>query len=54
MRFEQAARAIEHAVAPAMRQRRVTKDVGGGLGTMATADAIVDFLRSEKAVASSV
>jgi 3-isopropylmalate dehydrogenase len=53
VRFEEAARAIEKAVAAAMRAGRVTKDVGGGLGTMAAADAIADILRSDKAVASA-
>jgi 3-isopropylmalate dehydrogenase len=43
-RFEEASRAIENAVAAAMREGRVTRDVGGGLGTSATGQAIVDIL----------
>jgi 3-isopropylmalate dehydrogenase len=43
-RFESAARAIEDAVAVAMRRGRVTRDVGGNLGTEATGQAIVDIL----------
>lgn len=45
-RFEEAARAIENAVAAAMREGRVTRDVGGGLGTAATGQAIVDIVMS--------
>jgi 3-isopropylmalate dehydrogenase len=45
-RFESAARAIEDAVAVAMRRGRVTRDVGGNLGTEATGRAIVDILNS--------
>ena len=45
-RFEEASRAIENAVAAAMREGRVTRDVGGGLGTAATGQAIVDVLMS--------
>ncbi len=45
-RFEEAARAIEDAVAAAMREGRVTRDVGGSLGTAATGQAIVDVLKS--------
>jgi 3-isopropylmalate dehydrogenase len=45
-RFEMAARAIDDAVAAAMREGRVTRDVGGNLGTAATGRAIVDLLQS--------
>ncbi|MGE5159153.1 MAG: isocitrate/isopropylmalate dehydrogenase family protein [Gemmatimonas sp.] len=43
-RFEEAARAIENAVAAAMRDGRVTRDVGGSLGTAAAGRAIADIL----------
>jgi 3-isopropylmalate dehydrogenase len=46
-RFEQAARAIEHAVATAIQSGRATRDVGGTLGTAATGQAIVEILQSE-------
>jgi 3-isopropylmalate dehydrogenase len=45
-RFEQAARAIENAVAAAIQAGLATKDVGGNLGTAATGRAIVDILAS--------
>src|SRR6202140_4903777 len=45
-RFEQAARAIENAVAAAIQGGRATKDVGGNLGTAATGQAIVEILAS--------
>jgi 3-isopropylmalate dehydrogenase len=44
MRFEAAARAVEAAVARAMQAGRVTKDIGGNLGTVAAGQAIVDLL----------
>lgn len=50
-RFESAGRAIEAAVASAIRQRRVTRDVGGALGTAAAGRAIVDILQSDGAIA---
>ena len=43
-RFEQAARAIEDAVAAAIQGGRATRDVGGDLGTAATGQAIVEIL----------
>ncbi len=46
VRFESAGRAIDDAVAIAMREGRVTRDVGGSLGTAATGQAIVDILHS--------
>src|ERR1700688_1904341 len=45
-RYEQAARAIEHAVAVAIQGGRATRDVGGNLGTAATGQAIVEILAS--------
>jgi 3-isopropylmalate dehydrogenase len=44
-RFETAARAIDDAIVAAMREGRVTRDVGGNLGTAATGRAIVDLLQ---------
>jgi 3-isopropylmalate dehydrogenase len=52
-RYESAARAIENAVAVAMRSGRATKDVGGDLGTAATGQAIVEILQSDVAAASA-
>jgi 3-isopropylmalate dehydrogenase len=52
-RYESAARAIEDAVAVAMRSGRATKDVGGDLGTAATGQAIVEILQSDVAAASA-
>jgi 3-isopropylmalate dehydrogenase len=46
-RYQAAAHAIENAVAAAMKSGRATSDVGGNLGTAATAQAIVDILQSE-------
>jgi 3-isopropylmalate dehydrogenase len=43
-RFEEAARAVEGAVATAIKTGRATKDVGGKLGTIATGQAIVEIL----------
>src|SRR6202166_3873749 len=45
-RFEEAARAVEGAVATAIKTGRATKDVGGKLGTIATGEAVVELLRS--------
>jgi len=45
-RYEQAARAIENAVAAAIQGGRATRDVGGNLGTAATGQAIVEILSS--------
>ena len=45
-RYQAAAHAIENAVAAAMKSGRATSDVGGNLGTAATAQAIVDILQS--------
>jgi 3-isopropylmalate dehydrogenase len=50
-RFESAARAIEQAVGIAMQQGRVSRDVGGTLGTAATGQAIADILQSAEATA---
>jgi 3-isopropylmalate dehydrogenase len=44
-RFQIAASAIENAIAAAMHSGRATTDVGGSLGTAATAQAIVDILQ---------
>src|ERR1700688_463209 len=52
-RYEQAARAIEHAVAVAIQGGRATRDVGGNLGTAATGRAIVEILGSDMASASA-
>jgi 3-isopropylmalate dehydrogenase len=49
VRFQSAARAIEDAVAVAMRKGRVTRDVGGALGTAATGCAIVESLHAAEA-----
>lgn len=46
VRFEQASRAIEGAVATAIKAGRATKDVGGTLGTAATGEAVVEILKS--------
>jgi len=45
-RFEEAARAIEGAVASAIEAGRATRDVGGHLGTAATGQAVVEILRA--------
>jgi 3-isopropylmalate dehydrogenase len=45
-RFEEAASAVENAVAVAIQGGRATKDVGGHLGTAATGQAIVEILAS--------
>jgi 3-isopropylmalate dehydrogenase len=50
--FESAARAIENAVAMAIQSGRVTRDVGGNLGTAATGRAIVEILNSDPATES--
>jgi 3-isopropylmalate dehydrogenase len=49
-RFQSAAQGIENAIATAMQQRCVTRDVGGSLGTRATAQSIVRILRSDVGV----
>jgi 3-isopropylmalate dehydrogenase len=51
--FQKAAHAIENAIAIAMQSRRVTRDVGGSLGTKATAEAIAGILRSDFGAALS-
>src|SRR5581483_5496391 len=43
-RFEEAARAVEGAVAAAIEAGQVTKDIGGALGTAATGRAVVEIL----------
>jgi 3-isopropylmalate dehydrogenase len=45
--YRTAAHAIENAVAVATQSGRATRDVGGSLGTAATAQAITDILQSE-------
>jgi 3-isopropylmalate dehydrogenase len=52
-RYEAAARAIEGAVAVAMQRGRVTKDVGGTIGTAATGQAIAEILEENVAAASA-
>ncbi|MGZ5877305.1 MAG: isocitrate/isopropylmalate dehydrogenase family protein [Bradyrhizobium sp.] len=52
-KYKTAARAIEDAVAVAIQNRRVTRDVGGNLGTAATGQTIVEILQSERAAASA-
>jgi 3-isopropylmalate dehydrogenase len=47
-RFEEAARAVEGAVATAIKTGRATRDVGGKLGTIATGQAVVELLRSNE------
>ena len=47
VRYEEAARAIEAAVAKAIAEGRATRDVGGRLGTQATGAAIAEILQSE-------
>ena len=52
-RYGTAARAVENAVAAAIQSGRATRDVGGALGTAATAEAIVEILQSGAATASA-
>jgi 3-isopropylmalate dehydrogenase len=52
-RYAAAAPAIEDAVAAAMQGGRVTRDVGGSLGTAATGQAIAEILKSERAAATA-
>lgn len=52
-KYESAARSIENAVALAMQSGRATRDVGGTLGTAATAQAIVEILQSDQATAAA-
>ena len=47
VRYEEAARAIEAAVAKALREGRATRDVGGSLGTIAAGAAIAELLQAE-------
>ena len=51
-RYATAARAIEDAVSAAMQSGRVTRDVGGTLGTAATGQAIAESLKSDRASAA--
>ena len=53
-RYATAARAIEDAVAAAMRSGRATRDVGGALGTAAIGQAIAEILKSERAAAAAL
>jgi 3-isopropylmalate dehydrogenase len=48
VRYERAARAIEAAVARAVRDGRATKDVGGMLGTAAAGRAVAEIVTSEE------
>jgi 3-isopropylmalate dehydrogenase len=52
-KYELAARSIENAVAVAIQNGRVTRDVGGNLGTAATGQAVVEILQSGKVGASA-
>jgi 3-isopropylmalate dehydrogenase len=52
-RYATAARAIEDAVAAAMQSGRVTRDVGGTLGTTATGQALAEILQFERATAAA-
>jgi 3-isopropylmalate dehydrogenase len=47
VRYEEAARAIEAAVAKAIGEGRATRDVGGRLGTIAAGAAIAEMLQGE-------
>jgi 3-isopropylmalate dehydrogenase len=47
VRYEEAARAIEAAVAKAIGAGRATRDVGGRLGTIAAGAAIAEILQAE-------
>jgi 3-isopropylmalate dehydrogenase len=46
-RYEEAARAIESAVAKAIAAGKATRDVGGSLGTIAAGAAIAEILQAE-------
>ncbi len=46
VRYEEAARAIEDAVARAIAQGRATRDIGGSLGTNAMGAAVAEVLQS--------
>jgi 3-isopropylmalate dehydrogenase len=46
-RYEEAARAIEEAVATAIAQGRATRDIGGSLGTAAMGAAVAQLLHSK-------
>ncbi len=46
VRFESAGRAIENAVAVAIRDGEVPRDIGGSLGTAAAGKVIVDILKA--------
>jgi 3-isopropylmalate dehydrogenase len=48
-KYEAAGRAVEGAIAAAMQSGRVTRDVGGTLGTAATGRAIAAILQSDMA-----
>jgi 3-isopropylmalate dehydrogenase len=48
-KYEAAGRAVEAAIAAAMQSGRVTRDVGGTLGTAATGRAIAAILQSDMA-----
>ncbi len=47
-KYKEAARAIENAVAQAIRDGRVTKDLGGNLGTAEAGQAVAELLRMVK------
>jgi 3-isopropylmalate dehydrogenase len=46
VRYEEAARSIEAAVAKAIGEGRATRDVGGKLGTIAAGAAIAEILQA--------
>lgn len=48
VKYQEAARAIENAIAQAIKEGRVTKDLGGNLGTAAAGQAVAELLRMEK------
>ena len=49
VRYRSAARAIENAVAAAIERGRVTRDIGGALGTAAAGAAIAELLQANGA-----
>src|ERR1700754_4586455 len=52
-RYTAAARAIEQAVAAAMKCGRATRDVGGDLGTAAMGQVVAEMLRSDRVPATA-
>ena len=47
-KYQEAARAIEHAIAQAVAADRVTRDLGGNFGTAAAGQAVAELLRMGK------